>query len=691
MLRSSFLFTFLLISFSAFSQSTEEAEKQQIIEQRIEEIAQSLGDGDELDYTNLLEDLTYYFEHPLDLNTSSEEELRDLNLISDIQIASLQRHIQKYGPLKSIFELQAVSGFSLQTIRLIQPFVTVDAPSFLTGFSWADLAKEGKSTLFMRYRRELQQRAGYIPDPENNNQPNFLGSPDYGYVRYRFDYKKNIRAGLTVEKDAGESLQNGPDFYSGHLFFTDKKWLKTLAIGDYQAQFGQGLTMWSGLGFGKSVYVLNVKKNAQVLRPYSSVNEATYMRGAAATLKKGKFELTTFFSRKKLTANLVQTTDSTLVEDDGLIASSINLGGLHRTAAELEDKNKITEQSFGGHLQYKQGTFNFGITAAHAAYNRELTPNVSLYNQFRFNGKELSNVGFDYQGVIRNANVFGEIAHSSNGGLAMIHGLIASLHPRLSAVALYRYYSPDYQVRYAAAFAEGSPISPNNESGLMIGIEAQLAKAWTLRAYADQVLYPWLTSSASAPSHFADYRAQLNYKPDKKHEIYVHYRVRFDSQDGAINEAIDYTVDRKRQNFRLHAVYAPHPNLQLKTRAEWAIVDTENATREQGFMMYQDLGWKKQGVPVSFTFRYAIMDIQDWNARIYAYENDVLYRFSILPYYGKGSRAYAMVSWDIRRGMELQVRYGQWIYTDRTTISSGNSAISGNQLSDVIAQLHFSF
>jgi hypothetical protein len=75
----------------------------------------------------------------------------------------------------------------------------------------------------------------------------------------------------------------GPDFKSGSLFIREAKVLKQLAIGDYQVQFGQGLTCWNSMAFGKSSFSVQVKRNAQNLRPYSSVNENSFFRGAGAT------------------------------------------------------------------------------------------------------------------------------------------------------------------------------------------------------------------------------------------------------------------------------------------------------------------------------------------------------------------------------------------------------------------------
>jgi hypothetical protein len=153
---------------------------------------------------------------------------------------------------------------------------------------------------------------------------------------------------------------------------------------------------------------------------------------------------------------------------------------------------------------------------------------------------------------------------------------------------------------------------------------------------------------------------------------------------------ITSAVPLKQQNWRVHGAYQAHPNIQLKTRVEWSSFEKET-TNSRGFMVYQDLTFKKMGSKLTFTTRYALFDTDSWDSRIYAFESDVLYAFSILPYSGRGSRFYGMIKWDIVRGMDLWVRYGTFLYTDRNVISSGNTQISGNQKSDVHIQLRLQF
>jgi hypothetical protein len=677
------------IVFCASGWSQEDLTRQTILEQRLEIIQGALEEGEEFDYTDLLDDLPYFLEHPLNLNHATESDLQSLYLLSDLQIRNLRAHIERYGPLLSLYELQAVQGFDMETIRNVQPFVTASPTGAFSGLTWSDVLRQGTSDLFLRYRRTLEQQQGYKLR-EDGTTP-FAGSPDYVYARYRFMFRRSLIAGFTLEKDAGESLNRGPDFWSGHLFYRDKGLVRAVALGDYQAQFGQGLTLWNGLGFGKSPFVLNIKKNAAGLRPYTSVNESLFMRGAAATFGYRNFELTTMYSRKLLSASQLASADS-LVTDDGLAVSSINISGLHRTASELANRNSLTEEIIAGNLRFSKGTFAAGATVSRLHYSSPQLPRDDFYRLFRFSGSELINMGLDYQKIWRNISFFGEFARSDNGGMAAINGAVAALHPRISVSVLHRHIGKDYQVMYANAFVEGNVLMPQNESGIFLGAQAAMGKGWTLSVYSDHVRFPWFRYRVDAPGDLTDYFAQLQYRPDKKHEFIIRYRVRRTQENGSPEgEAMTYPVDRQVENVRLHAVYKVHENLQLRTRAEWTSFTREGAPREVGFLFYQDAVWKRMGSRLSLNARYALFSTESWNTRIYAFESDVLYAFSIPAYSGVGSRIYMLAKWDLARGVDLWLRWGQWFYTDRQVISSGNNQIDGNSRNDFTAQLRWQF
>ena len=671
---------------SVFAQT--EDLKNSLIEQRIEDIAASLDEGQELDYTNLFEDLAYYYEHPLNLNNASIDELRELYMLTDVQIANLERHIERYGPLRSLFELQAIDDFDLNTIRSVTPFITVRPTLQLSAFSLKEFFEDATHDLFIRYKRDLQLAQGFQVDPETG-QPDYIGSPDYIYTRYRLNYKKSFRAGFTLEKDAGESLSKGPDFYSAYAMYSGETWLRRLVVGDYQALFGQGLTCWNGLAFGKSPFISNVKRNGIGLRPYSSVQETNFFRGAAATFGFGQVEVTPFLSDKRIDGNVDENADS-LLTDDEFIVSSLPAGGLHRTESEIANKNTVRETVVGGNIKYSRRLLTVGITGIRTSIDAELRPDLDLYNMYKPTASENFCIGADYQAVLGNANFFGEAARSQNGGFSMINGLVAAVHPRLTISAVHRHFGKDFQNTKANVFGENG-LTAANERALYTGVQANLNSKFTLTAYADLIRYPWLRYRVDAPSLAKDYLAQLNYKPDKKNEIYLRYRRRQNVLNSSNDEAyVTSPAPLLQENWRIHAAYQAHPNVQMRTRAEWSVYSNADGT-SNGFMVYQDINYKRIGSRITYSLRYALMDSPNWNTRIYAYENDVLYAFSILPYYGRGSRVYGMIKVDVARGIDFWARYGAFLYDQTREISSESADPTEVINSDIHLQLRFQF
>ena len=94
---------------------------------------------------------------------------------------------------------------------------------------------------------------------------------------------------------------------------------------------GQGLILWQGLAFKKSVDVMGIKRQSAVLRPYSSAAEFYFNRGVGITIKAGKIESTVFGSVRRLSGNLVADT----VNNEDFISSFLTSGYEDRN---LKDK-----------------------------------------------------------------------------------------------------------------------------------------------------------------------------------------------------------------------------------------------------------------------------------------------------------------------------------------------------------------
>lgn len=690
--RNSAIVAMLFFAFSSSAQNTEE-----IINERVEFLVENLQEED-LDIAVITDEYRDLIEHPINLNKASYEDLQRLYLLSDIEINHLLNHIADNGKLISIYELQAVPGFDLEVIRLILPFVKVTDRFDDPNVSFKEMLRNSDNEIFLRYQRVIEQKEGYAPidDSTLNANPNkrYLGNPDKYYLRYRFKYRNNISLGLTAEKDPGEQFFKGEqkygfDFYSAHLMVKGFGLLKGAVIGDYHMQLGQGLVFWSGLNFGKSALVMNAKRNRQGMRPYTSADENRFLRGAAVTIGDDHWQGTIFASYKKIDANV--SSGDTLDEEQFVSVSSIQTSGYHRRPSEIEDRKVLPELITGGNIAYKSRRLSVGLTGVYNRLYGNVQRDLSLYNQFDFNSNSLFNLGLDYNAVLKNMNFFGEVAWSNNNAWATMHGLLMALDPRFSMSIIFRHYDKKYQSQYASGFGEGSNTA--NETGLYVGINSQLSQKWLLTGFVDFYKKPWLSYQVDAPSNGVDYLAQLQYKPSRALEIYVRYRHRIKEKNTKIPDGtIDDLVPVDQKNLRIHFGYKINETFSVRTRVE-GVLFTQDEQQREGILLYQDLIVKPKNFPISGSIRYALFETENYDARIYAYENDLLYVYSIPAYFYKGSRFYVNLRITPFRKIKLDIwlRYSAWMYSNQDEVSSGLETINGGTKSEFKAQLRLRF
>ncbi len=676
-----------LLSFGVFSQ---DPEKNAIIQQRVEFISEQL-ETEDLDLTNITEVLIFRLDHPLNLNTAKWEDLQELFLLTDLQINDLMAHRNTYGKFISIYELQSLKYWDLNTIELVLPFVKVDDKLDQLHVSLKEAFKYGKFEAFLRYQRIPEHKDGYTDVPDSIQETSnsyYYGNPDRYYTRLRFKYRTNLSVGVTAEKDPGEQFfkgaqKNGFDFYSVHAFYKGGKYIKSLALGDYQVQIGQGLNLWSGYAFGKTADATNVKRSANTLRPYTSVDETRFLRGAAVDLGLGDFSLTLFGSSKRVDASVL--TDSLLQEFE--FVSSINLTGFHRTNSEIARRDGLRENIGGANLRYQKRSLQLGLAATYQGYDRAFIRDTLPYNQFDFRGKSTTSLSADYSWVFRNFNFFGETSYASHSNAwANIHGVLFSLDSRVAMSMIYRNYQRAYHTFYNNGFSEGS--RTQNESGFYTGLKVNFTRAFTVNAYADVFKFPWLRYQVDAPSQGHEWLIQPSYKPRRGFEIYFRFREQVRPKnsrdsDGTVTEIEDV----QQRNYRLNLSYKVSDAVQLKSRVEYVTINRRSNTPEAGFVVSQDVIYKPKSLPISFAMRYALIDTDSYDSRIYTFENNALYVFSAPAYYYQGSRAYLLVRYKFLRRFDLWARYGTTIYANRNSIGTGAEEITGSSRSDITVQL----
>jgi hypothetical protein len=638
----------------------------------------------DLNYEDLYENTLQLLSNPVNLNKVNAEELRFLNILSEIQIQSLINYRKENGDLQSIYELQAVPEFDLATIYKLVPFTRVPDPSSeLSSSLFKRAIYEENNFIITRYERTLQKKKGYNPDIESGKK--FKGSPDKFYLRFRTSRPGDFSFGLTAEKDAGEQMvintsshQYLFDFLSYHAQIQNKGRLKNLIIGDYQSQFAQGLMFGGAFGMGKGAETITTTRRSNIgFTPYTSANEFGLQRGIAATYAITKsIYISTFYSSTRRDANL-NGNDS---EDAGI--SSFQLTGLHRNNTELEDRKSIKENNTGIIIHYNRNRIDAGIMYNNLTINKPVNVKTSIYNQFAFSGTRNENIGAYINYNYKNFLFFGEVANSLPAGIGGVAGVTAALAPRLDISLLYRKYQRNFYSFYTNAFSEGT--MPQNESGVYSGWRYTFNRRFAFAAYMDFFRFPWLRFRSYRPSNGQEWLARISYQPSKQVQMFVQMREEKKVRNMGNDPARYQTAEGTKRNYWINFSYELSSHLKMKTRAQFSTYEINNKTTS-GSALIQDLS-------VDFgrfecTARYALFDTDDFDNRQYVYEQDVWLAYSLPNYYGTGIRNFILLEYRLTKKISIWLRYARTRYSNTETIGNGLDQIEGNIKNDVKLQL----
>ena len=658
----------------------------QVVNPVTEQQLENLTDLEQTDLEDdsYLQQLSAFKVNPLNLNEASATELNELRILTDLQINNLLIYRKLFGSLVSVYELQAVPTWDVFTIKKLLPYISVSVPVILKE-TFENRITKGQHSLLMRVSEVLEKSKGYYPSTTGNN---YAGGRQHYLMRYRYQYKNEMSWGITTDKDAGEPFlkqRKGFDFYSFHLSIKKVGIIQSLVVGDFTVNMGQGLIQWQSLAFKKSADVLAIKRQSAVIKPYTSAAEFYFNRGIGATIQLKKIELTAFASIRNNSANF--STD-TLNEQE--YVTSVLLSGYHRTQNEMDGKNKLRQASFGSNISYNNNNWHAGFNAVFYHFNHAINKRDEPYNLFSWQGNDWHNYSVDYSYTKKNFHLFGEAAIDKNRHSAIVNGLLISVDPRVDLSFLQRSISKEYQAVYGNAFTENT--FPTNEKGFFAGISLKPSVLFTVDAYADVFIFPWLKYLVDAPSSGKEFLVQLTFNPNKQTEIYS----RFKTESKQANQKENTTVTNflqpiTKQSWRTQFFFKINNTISIRNRVELVWYNKKKSDSEEGFLAYFDLFYKPVLKNYSANMRLAYFQTQGYNSRLYAYENDVLYSFSIPPFFGKGFRYYLNLDYNIRPNVELWLRWAQTIYEDQQTIGSGLDQINGNKKSEIKLQLLWEF
>jgi hypothetical protein len=655
-----------------------------------QELENATGNNEdwETEDDSYLQQMNQLQKNPVNINNAEEYFFRDLRLLTPMQIRNFLAYRSLMGKLISIYELQAVPGWDIATIQKVRPFIIVsDAKSLLANMKTR--LRDGDKSILARLTQTLEKSRGYLDS--SSAKKYYPGSPQRLFVRYKFTYRNLLQYGVLGEKDAGEeffkgSQKKGFDFYSAHFFVRDAGIVRSLALGDFTVNIGQGLTQWMSLAFNKGPDITYIKRQSAVLRPYNSAGELLFHRGAGITIGKNNWQATVFGSLRNVDANL--NTDTSNANE--YFISSLQASGLHRTNSELEDKRTQRQFAFGGILSYQLKRLHIGLNTIQFRLKHPLIKPGEPYNLYALSGKSFGNYSTDYSYTYKNAHFFGEAALTDKKWGAFVNGLLLSVATNVDLSLFYRTISRGYQSLYANAFTENT--SPSNETGLFAGIAVHPHSAWTINAYADVYRFPWLKYRVNKSTEGKDYMMQVSFKPTKQLEMYARYKAELKHfNDDVGGQTLIPLTTQSRKSWRTHLNYRINSIFTLRTRAEAVWFGKESSAGEEGFLLYLDLFYKPIRKILSGNLRLQYFETDGYNTRLYAYENDLLYSYSIPAFYDKGYRYYFNINYDLGKKISLWAKWAQFIYKEKSVIGTGLDEIQASHKSELKLQLMYKF
>ncbi|HCS20942.1 MAG TPA: hypothetical protein DIW47_10360, partial [Bacteroidetes bacterium] len=390
-------------------------------------------------------------------------------------------------------------------------------------------------------------------------------------------------------------------------------------LGDYRVNSAQGLVHGTSGSFGSATWVGRVFKQDNA-RGYRSSDENLFLRGLYMERTTGKWRTRVFVSRLR--------SDGTVMEGGSAESGT----GLHRTPTELAKRKQFLRMSTGHSLRYSLKKGELSWQNLIVKDNGRVKYQSSLYHQFTLGSWLL----------------FGEWAYGSYGFSGM-EAMVLSPSPRFELSALFRVYPRENANPYAGGFSSFS--KPENERGLYLSAEYRTANKQSWRAYSDYVYRPYPSYLVSTPYLNSTHFLQTETRIDG-----LLTTVRLQRELGKRDQSGEeytwkHTETWTSTKLRLQLEGKSGPNWIYKSRIEYHFY--QQGEKQQGVLLFQELQWRPPLKGYYLILRFTHFSVSDYDARIYAYESDVLYAFSVPMFSGKGQRVYLVYRQGLGRNWDV--------------------------------------
>lgn len=699
-------------------------ELEPVIERAIEGSTQ-----EETDAPELIDELERYRRRPIGLYTATADSLARLPGISIQDAFAILDFVDSTAPA-SMEQLEAIATLDAEQLQVLRAYTSLRHPRFPAA------PRRLIVSMRTRFQQDLQPRKGYTDkvrrlllrrDPVTGDplEPDtatlgssYLGGRQGLMMRILVTHG-DFSAGITFQKDPGEPIVHtdtasfaytrdelvdpaapvsGIDrrfgsFASAHAEARLGDF--TLHAGDYVAEFGQGLLLWTSFGGAKGSDVIRSPyKSPRGITGYRSAGEASFLRGGAIGFERQSpgrtgFGAHLFWSSRALDASIEEGTDAEgePVQQIG----SVREDGYRRTRSELRRSGNLNETLFGGNMWVRFRGGELGLTAYTSAYGMQ--PSADLART-RGTGRTTM-IGIDGRYARWGVMLFGELARAANGALGAVGGVATTIHG-IDLTVAGRWLPATFTTPHGAGFGE-SPLRQHNEQGIYIAAKAPILPKLTLSSYFDLYRIPERTDLVPFPRNGADGYLQFDYTPTPA--LKLEARLRSDSKQAALTVADALGRDRRRlidrtsASGRLSMEYLTHGGaFRLRARIERRFIgSSDGVPASDGVLSYVD--FRLCPMPaISLGARAVLFDIDDFDAAMYEFEQELPGRLTNLALSGEGRRFYLYVFWNPSPTYSIAVKYAETVYIDRESISPGTlQEIAGPVSNNIAVQLDLKF
>lgn len=584
-------------------------------------------DTDQAVSAALLDELEAYRRHPVNINSCGLERLAALPFLTPVTARAIYRERRSRGMFLNWDDF---------TQRLSSVLGETDALRTVVCF------RSGSASGGLHFRSRLKRsiRTG-VPSS---------GGPGRKFAlqqRLTVSLRKRVSAALIIAKDAGE--RSFADHAAGFISWTAVSHHLTLLAGDYCLETGQGLSGWGPFAPPKGAEPgSHVIKQARGIRGYASGDENRFLRGAAASALIGPFRIAAFASRRRLDA---------VISDDGVVTST-PLSGLHISASEQRNKDRLLETVGGTVLEYRFAAGCFGVTASGTTYGTPFGATTREDGCFAFQGRRNTVRGCHMILDLPFCSAAAEIARSSAGGAGWIFTLLPRYTLLPLVISIHR-FDPRFHNPRSNCAGESPAV---NSSGVYLACSRSLLGRDRISWYCDLSRTPWRTYTLPATNY--RYEQFLEYRTRLGRSLRARGRIRMKQSRSARaaaqqDDPAKQTGERVQMQYRLQTTWRYARASSLQVRYEYTHIryryfqpGTPGTSPGEGRLLY--FRWRYTGLRrLRMTSRFTLFDTQGWDARIYLLENSVPGTMHITALSGKGAAWISTLTWIVSDSIHL--------------------------------------